>query len=358
LTKNGVRISLLGVGKVGRELIERTSDNPGFRYVALGDRSGIIVDDKGFSTKKLRDVIKLKENGKQVKDRKNQYCFYEGMHEALSYSDVDVLVDVSDAQTYDILVKALDLTHVVTSNKSPIADCSNAQFKELKLKARKNQKILDIGATVGAGMRIPDLISGLAVDGIENVSGCLSGTMNYISQRINEGASISVAVREAMEPPRCYTEPDPRVDLSGGDFAKKLVIIGRICNKEVDRDMVNIEDMVPNELRALSIREFLEALPVLDTVFKERISDAGKKGKAMWFLGTADIVENEYRVGFEEVSADDQIAKSRESDNALKIFPKNWRRPMMITGPGAGVPETVTGLMAGLQKVYDAHDQM
>jgi len=73
--------------------------------------------------------------------------------------------------------------------------------------------------------------------------------------------------------------------------------------------------------------------------------------KALWYVGTADLEHDEYRVGFREVPLEDLIAGSRESDNVLKINPGLWRRWVTVIGPGAGVPETVTGMMAGLGRV-------
>ena len=71
----------------------------------------------------------------------------------------------------------------------------------------------------------------------------------------------------------------------------------------------------------------------------------------MWYVGTADLDHDEYSVGFREIPLGDLIASSRESDNVLKIYPRLWRRPVTIIGPGAGVPEAVTGMIAGLSRV-------
>ncbi|MFQ6074816.1 MAG: hypothetical protein ACE5Z5_01600 [Candidatus Bathyarchaeia archaeon] len=349
----GVRIALLGVGTIGRELARRTIPSPHYHYVAVADTSGVIVNVGAFGRKEMAEIVGLKGMGGRLKDYKGRHDYYEGMASVFGCCDIDVLIDVTDAQTYSILMEALDYTHVLVSNKIPIADASYSKFQRLVSKSREERRILDFGTTVGAGLKIPNLIRTLGVDGIERVRGCLSGTMNYVSQRMNEDTPMSVAVKEAMEPPRCYTEPDPRVDLGGEDFARKLVIVGRVCGRRVERSMIGVEDIVPDELKALSVDEFLEALPTLDPDMMLRSEKARRDGKAMWYLGTSDLEHDEYRVGFEEVPLGDPITKARESDNVLKIFPKLWRRPVTIIGPGAGAPETVTGLIAGLSSVSD-----
>ncbi|UCD30297.1 MAG: hypothetical protein JSV03_07470, partial [Planctomycetota bacterium] len=165
--------------------------------------------------------------------------------------------------------------------------------------------------------------------------------MNYISKRINEGTSLSSALIEAMNPPRYYTEPDPRLDLGGVDFARKLTIIARLCGKELERGDINVEDIVPPELKEVSIRVFLEKLPYLDEIITKRMESARIGNNALWYMGYADLENDVYNVMFKETPVEDLIANSGESDNILKIYPRNWRRPVTIIGPGAGVPEAV-----------------
>jgi len=345
-----VRIALLGLGRIGRELVRRTFHSPDFQYVAVGDTSGVIVNS-AFEGEEIADIVIMKEMGVYLKDHEGEHDYYESVSSVLDCCDIDVLVDATDAQTFDILMEALENAHVVMSNKKPIADVSNAEFRRLISKARDERMILDFGTTVGAGLKIPHLIRTLGVDGVESVSGCLSGTMNYVSQRINEDTPLSTAVREAMEPPRHYTEPDPRVDLCGEDFARKLVILGRLCGEQVDRDMMTVEDIVCDELKALPVDEFLKALPTLDSMIRTKIERARRKEKTIWYLGNADLQNNEYKIGFEEIPRGDPRTKARESDNVLRVFPRMWRRPVTIIGPGAGIAETVTGLISGLSSL-------
>jgi len=185
------------------------------------------------------------------------------------------------------------------------------------------------------------------------VTGCLSGTMNYLSQRLNEGRPLSVALREAMSAPRNYAEPDPRDDLGGEDFARKLVIIGRMCGGEVDRGWVVVEDLIPEELRDVPVEEFMAGLSGLDAEMRARVGAANRVGLVSWYMGTVDLESDVYSVGFENVAMDDMMARSRESDNVVRFYPVGWRRPVTIMGPGAGPPETVTGILAGLGRVRE-----
>jgi len=330
-----VRIALLGIGRIGRELSRRTLQKPLYRYVAVGDTSGVLMDDDAFSVEEMARILGHKERGGRLRDYPGGHEYHEGMMSVLRSQDVNALVETTDAQTYDVLIEALEYAHVLVSNKIPIADVPYSKFQRLVSKSREAGRALDLGTTVGAGMRVPDMIRMLGSDGIDLVTGCLSGTMNYVSQRINEGSPLSTALKEAAEPPRCYAEPDPRVDLKGEDFARKLVILGRMCGKGVERSMVEVEALV------------------LDPAIKTRLERAKGEEKTIWYMGTADLQNNEYRVGFEDIPLGDPMTRARESDNVLKFFPSRWRRPVTLMGPGAGPPETVTGLIYGLSSISD-----
>ena len=346
-----LRVALLGVGTIGRELIRRTMGDPGFGYVALGDTSGTIVRESPFSVERLREIVGLKESGGRLGDLDGDHEHYERMEDALCGCGADALVDATDAQTYNLLYRALDHAHVIVANKAPLADVPYHRFRALVSKAREEGRVLDFGTTVGAGLRIPDLIGRMGLGGVERLTGCLSGTMSYVSQRLNRGGLMSKAIREAMEPPRCYAEPDPRVDLGGDDFARKLVIIGRICGRRVEREMIEVEDIVPDRLKKLPLGDFVDVLEELDPWTRERMERAKGRGMMSWYVGSADLMEDRYTIGFEDVPVGDPIASAEESDNVLKIYPSHWRRMITIIGPGAGPPETVTGLIHGLRAV-------
>ncbi len=349
--EGAVRIGLLGVGTIGRELIRRTSGNPRFRYVALGDTSGVIARKDPFTKKELEEVIRLKGSGGRLKDFDGGHGHYDQCEDSIGCYSVDAFVDATDAQTYDLLYDAIEHANVLVSNKIPIADVSYHSFVKLVSKAREEGRILDYGTTVGAGMRIPDVVGSMGADGLDRLTGCLSGTMNYVSQRVNEGCPLSTTIREAMEPPRCYAEPDPRVDLGGEDFARKLVIIGRTYGNDVERRMVNVEDLIPDRLRGLPVDAFLKELDELDTEMQIRVMEANREGKMCWYLGTANLQRDEYSIGFEGVPMGDPITRARESDNVLKLVPRGWRRAVTIIGPVAGPHETVTGLIYGLNAI-------
>jgi homoserine dehydrogenase len=83
----------------------------------------------------------------------------------------------------------------------------------------------------------------------------------------------------------------------------------------------------------------------------KRVDEARTRNKALWYNGIADLNLGEYSIGFKEIRLEDPISSAKESDNIIKIYPRNWQRPVIITGPGAGIQETVTGMISGLRKI-------
>jgi homoserine dehydrogenase len=349
-----MRIAVLGIGSIGRELLKRTMWDTSFSYIALGDTSGVIFREDGFTRKELDKIIKLKECGGSLKDFKDDIEHTGSIEDIFGKIVLDTFVDVTASQTYDLIHEALGHAHVITANKIPLADVSFQKFEALFLRARNEERKLDYGTTVGAGMRIPDVIKGIGSDGVNKLTGCLSGTMNYVSQRLNEGQFFSTAIREAMEPTRRYTEPDPRIDIGGMDFARKLVILSRICGKPVEIGMIDIEDLLPAHLKHMSLKGFLDNLEDLDSDMRKRFDQVKKKRKVSWFIGTADLKNERYSIGFEDLSKGDPITKAKESDNVFKFLPRGWRRSVTLIGPGAGPTETVTGLTHGLHIILNA----
>ena len=342
-----IKISLLGSGTIGRELISRILNKSYVKVLAIADTTGFISSHDGFSQSELSKVIEFKSSGGKFVD--SGWVFNDGAEEILRVTS-DVFIDVTAAQTANLIQRALEKMHVITSNKVPIADSSYAEYMKLQNIARKNGTSLNIGTTVGAGMQFPNMLK-LWPDGVESIVGCLSGTMNFLSQKLNEYTPLSEALTSAMNPPRNYAEPDPRIDLSGKDFVRKVVILSRICGQPIELSDVQIRSVYTETLDRITLESFMEELPGLDREYRKWVEDAHIKGMALWYLGNIDLVNQEYTLGFKEIPDTDPLAGARESENSIKIQPKKWRRPATFIGPGAGPPETVSGILSELEKV-------
>lgn len=353
MTTKKTRIGIIGVGTIGKEILKRSIEHPEILIVGVADTSGVIFDSKGFGNGDIKSILEHKKDDKQLKELKN----YDYLPESLDLISIlpDILVDVTASQTYKILYDAVKVTNVISSNKIPFSDTSMNDFKSIFQRAKENNKIIDIGTTVGAGLQFPNLMK-LFPDGVRRMTGCFSGTMNYLSQRINEGSPLSQALKEAMSPPRNYAEPDPRIDLFGKDFSRKLVILARINGSTVGLENVQIKSLISNDLEKVSLEKFFQELPSYDSKIQSIVENANGQGNALWYLGNANFIDEKYTIGFQQVPLTDNVVSSKESENVVQIFPRKWRSPCTIIGPGAGPPETVSGILSGI-KLISERDQ-
>lgn len=353
MTKKQNKIALMGVGTIGKELLKRVQNSDIYKFVAIGDSLGYLTKKEGFTSEEITEIINYKNLGKHLTGYPDRNPSCLSVIPILKENAVDTLIDVTASQTFDILYQALDYSNVITSNKLPFSDISYEKYFKINKKSVETRKFLDYGTTVGAGLKILKIIDLIGAEGVKGFSGCLSGTMNYISQRLNENISFSNAMCEAMASPRNYAEPDPRSDISGNDFKRKIVILARLFGKKINMVDIKADSILQTEHFVLSRDEFLKILPELDKEIAIKMKTAKKEKKALWYLGSANLLTNEYSLGFQKISFDDPITKCKESDNALTFQPILWRRPVTLIGPGAGASETVSGLLSGLKEIFN-----
>jgi homoserine dehydrogenase len=355
-----MKISLIGVGDVGREFVKQTIVYPQYKFVSVADTSCTIAKKGGFSSEEMQEIIKLKENKKKLKDYKNPDVSFFGDIEAPFRSNKykpNVLVDVSTSQTYPILINAIEHgLHVVGSNKMPYADVSFDDYQELFKTAEKKKRIIDNRTTVSANLGVLTRVKEFArtAGGISLVKGCLSGTMAFISWKINgeNNMPFSEALEKAYE--KKYTETHPCVDIVGDDSRRKAVTISRTSGIPLEMSDIKVENIVPQELMSVSVPEFMKGIKIIDEEISRRVGGARQKNHVLRYLAELDFNNKTYEIGFKEVLENDKVAKSIGTDNSISIYPRRWDgESMNLEGPGAGLKVTAQGNLAGLDYIYE-----
>ena len=240
---------------------------------------------------------------------------------------------------------------VVTPNKKANT-LDMAFYRRLRAAAGRREVSYHYETTVMAGLpvvfTVRDLLrSGDRVTGIEGV---FSGTLAFLFSRLSDGARFSEAVREAMQ--RGLTEPDPRDDLTGEDVARKLLILARETGREVERDALAVENLVPAPLRGVAPDAFLDRLGEMDDAWASRVAEAQADGNRLAYVG--QIGPDGLGVGVRAVGPASPFAQARGTDNTIVIRSDRYcETPLVVQGPGAGPDVTAAGLLADLVKAAE-----
>ena len=352
------KVTLLGLGNIGRALVKqivrqerqlRQSLGLALKVVAVADRSGIKVEEKGFTGSQLQRFARQKASGARL--------FRDGS--ALSVNDLQtmmrrelwilpshrpILVDVTSDETAPLIQEALEQGfHIVLANKKPLA-VAQIQFDLFMNTARERRLAFRYEATAGAGLPVFDTLAKLndAGDRVETITGCFSGTLGFIMTALEEGRTFADAVRDAWR--QGYTEPDPREELSGRDVARKALILARTLGRRLEFDDIQLESLFTPDTDSADPVKFVANLTRLDCLFTERVNAARKRNQVLRYV--ARIGKEAIRVGIEAVPQNSPLGGLRGTANQVAIYSRRYRtNPLVVTGPGAGAEVTAAGVL-------------
>ena len=350
-------VVLLGVGAIGRELIAQLTSNaetqPQVRVCGLIDRSGYVFAEGGLSARRLAELSALKASGQPLIEAigGKPATALQAIAEIGDARLVrPVLVDVTPAETSIVLQAALAADFdIVLANKVPLAG-PQCDVDRLHAVARDAGRSILNEATVGAGLPVIDTLAKLleAGDHVHSIEGCPSGTLGFLFGELGRGERFSAALRRAIE--LGYTEPDPRVDLSGLDVARKALILARAIGFRGELSDVSVESLVPSELADGSCESFLGRVDCADAAWAERVAAARRDGKVLRYR--AHVTATSIDVGLAAVPAGGQLGALHGTDNQFTFTTSRYRtQPLVITGPGAGPAVTAAGVFNDLLRV-------
>jgi aspartokinase/homoserine dehydrogenase 1 len=241
--------------------------------------------------------------------------------------------------------------HIVTPNKK--ANSADLEFYARMHEARRQGGAHYLyEATVGAGLPIIQTLRDLRDTGdeIQRIEGILSGTLAYLFNVWDGSEPFSSIVRTAKG--KGYTEPDPRDDLSGIDFARKLIILGREMGLRLEMGDVQLEGLVPAALKGCSAQEFLDRLPEFDAPMAERLKGARARNRVLRYVGALDAATGKASVGLMELDRSHTFANINLTDNVVRFMTRRYNEnPLVVQGPGAGPEVTAGGVFADLLRV-------
>jgi len=239
---------------------------------------------------------------------------------------------------------------IVTCNK--IANSGDyAQYRLLHETARKHGMDFFYETNVGAGLPIVRVLKDLMMSGdrIIKIEAILSGTISYIFNNFKGDASFYEVVKKAQE--LGYTEPDPRDDLGGIDFMRKMLILARDAGHAIESESVKLGNILPEScLQASSVDEFYAELLKADEFFNNMKAEAAKQNKVIRYIGTLE--NGEVAINLQMLDDKHPFYALSGSDNIISFTTERYKdRPLVVKGPGAGAEVTAAGVFADLVNV-------
>ncbi len=343
--------------------------------IGPGIVGGALLDQIHYQSKRLREQFNLDLRIRVIMRSKSMLLGdrridLQGWRNAVASADTDVDFAVFENHVHaDHLPHAviIDCTadqgvadryagwlergiHVVTPNKKAFSG-TQADYEALRASARRGNSHYFYETTVGAALPIIKTIRDLVDTGdrIHSIQGILSGTLAYLFNIYDGSRPFSQIVAEARA--SGYTEPDPRDDLSGMDVARKLTILARELGQTLEIGDFPVQNLVAEELRQLSIEDFLNELSRYDDDMLALYKDASDAGKSLRYV--ARLTENgEASVGLEKVDRDNAFSKINLTDNIVQFASDRYAaNPLVVQGPGAGPDVTAGGVFGDLLKL-------
>ena len=347
-----LNLFICGVGTVGSSLIEQIHGQQERLKSERGLYLKVVGIANGHKAIFSRNGVDL-ENFRHDLEEKGMASSPRVLHDEIIGMNIfnSVFVDCTANNDIAGLYKEF-LSHniaVVAANK--IAASSDYEnYAELKHIARQRGVKFLFETNVGAGLPVINTINDLINSGdkILKIEAVLSGTLNFIFNKISAKVPFSETVRLAKEDG--YSEPDPRIDLSGKDVVRKLVILAREAGYRLNQEDVEKRLFIPNELFEGTIEQFWKKLPSLDAGFEERRQVLEKEGKRWRFVARLENGRAEVRL--EEVDHNHPFYELEGSNNIILITTERYNEyPMLIQGYGAGAGVTAAGVFADIMSI-------
>ncbi|CAM3993345.1 bifunctional aspartate kinase/homoserine dehydrogenase I [Flavobacterium weaverense] len=347
-----LNLFVMGVGNVGEKFIEQIHKQNNYlkenlkinvRVVAISNSRKMHFDEEGID---LNEWQSLLQNG-ETADQENFISAVKDLNLRNSIF-VDITANESISKTYEHYLKRN--IAVVTCNKIACASEYN-NYKKLKNLSQKFNAPFLFETNVGAGLPIIDTVKNLVASGdkVHKIQAVLSGSLNFIFNNFNEENTFHDVVKEAGV--QGFTEPDPKIDLSGIDVARKILILIRESGYQMEIEEITNESFMPAEcLETTSNEAFFNSLKDHASHFENIYKEALSKDSRLKYV--AQFENGKANVGLRFIPKDHPFYNLEGKDNIVLFFTDRYvDQPLLIKGAGAGAAVTASGIFADVIRI-------
>lgn len=345
-----LNLFIAGIGQVGQHLLRQIkrqqpklldTKHLEIKIVGIANSRKALFDPEGIDIDGYRDRL----------EREGQAVTPDGLCAKIISLNMynSVFVDCTASSEVAAICPELlrNNINVVAANKIA-ASSDYSTYRAMKEEAQRRDIKFLFETNVGAGLPIISTINNFinSGDSIVRIDAVVSGTMNFILDRVSAGTAFSEAVRHALQ--EGYCEPDPRIDLSGSDVVRKITILAREAGYRLEQSDVEVIPLLPAELFDHSAEQFVSRLESCDSLFARTVADAAAKGERLRYMATL-LPDGSSSVGLTTVAPGHPFYELESCNNIIAITTDRYLEyPIIIKGYGAGAEVTAAGVFADI----------
>jgi len=347
-----LNLFVMGVGNVGEKFISQINQQKKFlkenlkinlRVVAVSNSRKMYFDEEGITLKEWQSLLETGETA----DKETFIARVKALNLRNSIF-VDITANEGVSQTYNQYLK--QNIAVVTCNKIACSSAYN-NYSSLKQLSRKYNAPFLFETNVGAGLPIIDTLKHLIASGdkVNKIQAVLSGSLNFIFNNFDENNSFHDVVKEAGV--QGFTEPDPKIDLSGVDVARKILILIRESGYKMEIEDIQNNSFLPVKcIETTNNDDFFKSLMANASHFENLLAEAKAKDSRLKFVATFE--NGKAGVGLEFIPKESPFYNLEGKDNIVQFYTDRYvDQPLLIKGAGAGAAVTASGIFADVIRI-------